>query len=332
MKKEVALIYRKQFPNTFSIEFIFDKLISSLQTSQNIQKYTLPYYSNSFFNRLLNLICILFLPGKILHVSGDVHYAILGAWFKKRVLTIHDLAFMHQNKGAKRSILKWFYIILPVKFAHQITVISEATKADLLQYVSVDPQKIKVIPNFISEIYQPVKDKKFDTIQPRILQVGTAFNKNIERLAEAICNVNCKLIIVGSLNNIQLTTLQKFKINYINKLDLTGQELVSEYQKADLLAFTSTIEGFGMPILEAQACGLPVVTSNCSSMPEVAGDAAVFVDPFEIQSIKKGILEMISNTKLREETTKKGFENIKRFSKESIVAQYDSLYQELKNS
>ena len=377
MKKEVALIYRKQFPNTFSIEFIFDELISSLQTSQKIQKYTLPYYSNSFFNRLLNLICILFLPGKILHVSGDVHYAILGAWFKKRVLTIHDLAFMHQNKGAKRSILKWFYIILPVKFAHQITVISEATKADLLQYVSVDPQKnkgakrsilkwfyiilpvkfahqitviseatkadllqyvsvdpqkIKVIPNFISEIYQPVKDKKFNTIQPQILQVGTAFNKNIERLAEAICNVNCKLIIIGSLNNTQLTTLQKFKINYINKLDLTGQELVSEYQKADLLAFTSTIEGFGMPILEAQACGLPVVTSNCSSMPEVAGDAAVFVDPFEIQSIKNGISEMISNAKLREETTKKGFENIKRFSKESIVAQYDSLYQELKNS
>ena len=332
MTKEVALIYRKQFPNTFSIEFIFDKLISSLQTSQNIQKYTLPYYSNSFFNRLLNLICILFLPGKILHVSGDVHYAILGAWFKKRVLTIHDLAFMHQNKGAKRSILKWFYIILPVKFAHQITVISEATKADLLQYVSVDPQKIKVIPNFISEIYQPVKDKKFDTIQPQILQVGTAFNKNIERLAEAISNVNCKLIIIGSLNNTQLTTLQKFKINYINKLDLTGQELVSEYQKADLLAFTSTIEGFGMPILEAQACGLPVVTSNCSSMPEVAGDAAVFVDPFEIQSIKNGISEMISNAKLREELIKKGFENIKRFSKKSIVAQYDSLYQELKNS
>ncbi|WP_419801088.1 glycosyltransferase family 4 protein [Mucilaginibacter sp.] len=332
MTKEVALIYRKQFPNTFSIEFIFDKLISSLQISQKIQKYTLPYYSNSFFNRLLNLICILFLPGKILHVSGDVHYAILGAWFKKRVLTIHDLAFMHQNKGAKRSILKWFYIILPVKFAHQITVISEATKADLLQYVSVDPQKIKVIPNFISEIYQPVKDKNFNTIQPQILQVGTAFNKNIERLVEAISNVNCKLIIIGSLNNTQLTTLQKFKINYINKLDLTGQELVSEYQKADLLAFTSTIEGFGMPILEAQACGLPVVTSNCSSMPEVAGDAAVFVDPFEIQSIKNGISEMISNAKLREELIKKGFENIKRFSKESIVAQYDSLYQELENS
>ncbi|RYE36734.1 MAG: glycosyltransferase family 1 protein [Sphingobacteriaceae bacterium] len=330
-KKEVILIYRKQFAHTFSIEFIFDKVSASLSNSIKIRKYILPKFSNSVFKRLYNLISILFLPGKIIHVTGDVHYAILGAWFKIRILTIHDLAFMHQNKGAKRSILKWFYIILPVKFAHQVTVISEATKTDLLNYVSVDPKKIKVIPDFISEIFQSKLDRKFNTTQPKLLQIGTAFNKNIERLAEAISNLNCELIIIGKLDQSQIITLQKFKINFTNKIDLSEGDLLSEYQNADLLSFVSTIEGFGMPILEAQACGLPVVTSNCSSMPEVAGDAAVFVNPTDIQSVRNGILQIINDTMLREEVIKKGFENVKRFSKERIVAQYNQLYQELKS-
>ncbi|RYY06876.1 MAG: hypothetical protein EOP43_04975, partial [Sphingobacteriaceae bacterium] len=136
--KQVTLVYRKQYKHTYSIEFIFDQILTGLQVFQNIQKYNLPLYSNTYFNRLLNLIAILFLSSKIVHVTGDVHYAILGAWFKKRILTIHDLAFMHQNKGVKRSILKWFYIILPVRFAHQITVVSEATRKDLSNYVSIN--------------------------------------------------------------------------------------------------------------------------------------------------------------------------------------------------
>lgn len=330
-KKKVILIYRKQFLHTYSIEFIFDQVLVSLKNLLSIEKIVLPCYSNSFFNRLFNLILILFLPGKIVHVTGDVHYAILGAWFNIRILTIHDLAFMHQNKGAKRSILKWFYIILPVKFAHRVTVISEATKTDLLNYTKVDPQKIVVVPNFISEIYKPVSDRKFNHIQPNILQIGTAFNKNIDRLAEALFNITCTLIIVGDLDELQKSNLQKFKISYINKIDLTEAELYQEYTKADLLTFVSTIEGFGMPILEAQTCGLPVLTSNCSAMPEVAGDAALLVDPFQVASIQNGILELINNATLRNDLVKKGFENIKRFSKDKIVAQYVSLYQHLES-
>lgn len=327
--KSVLLIYRKQYNYTYSIEFIFDQIVKELQPLQSIKKHNLPFYSNSLFNRLFNIVSILLLPGKILHVTGDVHYVVLGAWFKLRILTIHDLAFMHQNIGIKRSILKWFYIILPVKFAHRVTVISHSTKYDLLNYVAVDPQKIQVIPNFISKCFQADLDRKFNTEQPIILQVGTAFNKNIERLAEAISGLNCELIIIGELNKLQVASLQKFKVNYFSKTGLSEQELLSEYANADLLAFVSTIEGFGMPILEAQACGLPIVTSNCSSMPEVAGDAAIFVDPQNIKSIRNGILELISNQNLRNDLIQKGFENVKRFSKEKVVAQYKVLYQEL---
>ncbi|RYY06606.1 MAG: glycosyltransferase family 1 protein, partial [Sphingobacteriaceae bacterium] len=220
-KKEVILVYRKQFAHTYSIEFIFNNLLAYSNNLVKLKKHVLPKFSNSVINRLLNLVSILFLPDKIIHVTGDVHYAILGAWFKIRILTIHDLAFMYQNKGVKRSILKWFYIIFPVKFAHQVTVISEATKTELLKYVSIDPQKIKIIPDFISDTFQPELDRKFNKTQPKLLQIGTAFNKNIERLAEAICNLNCELIIVGKLDQSQITMLQKYKINYTNKIDLS---------------------------------------------------------------------------------------------------------------
>jgi glycosyltransferase involved in cell wall biosynthesis len=185
-KKEIILVYRKQFPNTYSIEFIFDELSAALQNSYRIKKYILPRFSNSISNRIVNLFSMLLLRHKIVHVTGDVHYAILGAWFSFRILTIHDLGFMQQNIGHKRSILKWFYIILPVRFAHCITVVSEATKNDLLHYVAADPQKIKVIPDFISAIHQPNLNRKFDILQPKILQIGTAFNKNLERLAEEL--------------------------------------------------------------------------------------------------------------------------------------------------
>jgi glycosyltransferase involved in cell wall biosynthesis len=106
---------------------------------------------------------------------------------------------------------------------------------------------------------------------------------------------------------------------------------LNEYSKASLLTFVSTIEGFGMPILEAQACSLPVITSNCSSMPEVAGDAAIMVDPFNVTAIRNGILDLMSNETLRNELIKKGYENIKRFSKEKVIAQYAGLYQEFEN-
>ncbi len=331
-EKEIILIYRKQFPHTYSIEFIFDELSVALQASLNIKKYILPKYSNSFFNRIINILSMLLLRHKIVHVTGDVHYAILGAWFNIRILTVHDLAFMHQNTGVKRSILKWFWIILPVRFVHQITVVSEATKTDLLNYTKVNPQKIQVIPNFISAIYQHKPDRKFNPIQPNILQIGTAFNKNIERLTEALSDIPCTLTIIGKLNELQIANLQKFKINYINKINLSEAELYQEYTKADLLTFTSIIEGFGMPIVEAQVCGLPVITSNCSSMPEVAGDAALQVDPLNVAAIRNGILELVANESLRNDLVKKGFENVKRFSKEKVIAQYAALYKALKNT
>lgn len=104
------------------------------------------------------------------------------------------------------------------------------------------------------------------------------------------------------------------------------------YQSCDLVCFVSTYEGFGMPILEAQAVGRPVLTSDISPMREVAGEGAFKVDPFDVDSIRTGLERLIGDGGLREDLIREGFRNVKGYSAESVAAQYAALYREVLDS
>lgn len=327
--KEVILIFRKPFPGQFSIEYLFYSVSKYLNSKNvNVSNRQLSYYSKGLTNRVLNVLTLLSEKKKIVHVTGDVHYAILGALFCKRILTIHDFNFMQNKSLIPRTIYWLLWIYLPVKFSHKITVISESTRQELLKYVNIKNSKIHVIGDFIDEIYKPVK-KDFNKTNPRILQIGATFNKNIERLAAALQGIDCTLTIIGKLPETISDKLRECNIVYENRHDLSSEELFDEYVKSDLLCYVSTSEGFGMPILEAQAVGIPVVTSDCSSMPEVGGTGAVFVDPFSVASIRNGVMKVLEDDKLRESIIYNGFSNIKRFSKETIAHHYLNLYRNL---
>jgi len=323
---KVVLIFRKPYSSSISIEYLFKAISTDLQKKIEVKEYTVPFFSTGLLNRLINTLSLLRFKGRTVHVTGDIYYTILGALSSNRIITIHDLSFLYRTSGLARSILKLFWVTLPVKFSHKVVAISNATKQEILKEVNIPTQKIIVIPDFIDPIYKPVK-RSFNTNNPRILQVGVSFNKNIERLIAALVDIKCTLVIIGKLTEAQSQLLLEKDINFENYSNLSIEMLYNEYSKADMLSFVSTVEGFGMPILEAQASALPVVTSNCSSMGEVAGNGAVLVDPFTVNSIRDGILQVINDDLLRESIIKAGLENVKVYSREQVVEEYIKLYQ-----
>ncbi|MEI6946644.1 glycosyltransferase family 1 protein [Paraflavisolibacter sp. H34] len=323
---EVVLVFRKPLPSTHSIEYLFHNIYEVLRERSAVREWELPCFSTGLLNRVRNLFSLFRFRNKIIHITGDCYYAVLGAWFCKRILTVHDLSFLDRTTGWRRAVLRLFWVRLPVRFAHKVTVVSLATQNVLLRETKALPRKVRVITNFIDPVYQPVT-RTFNARCPRILQVGTAFNKNIPLLAKALEGMDCTLMIIGRLSRQQEEALLTCGIRYQNRCSLPLSELHREYLAADLLAFVSTVEGFGMPILEAQATGLPVVTSNCSSMPEVAGKGALFVDPFDPASIRRGFLEIIADGQKREQLVCEGLLNVQRFSKQKIAEDYRALYQ-----
>jgi glycosyltransferase involved in cell wall biosynthesis len=283
------------------------------------------FFSRGLFGRLYDTVRARHYQGDINHITGDVHFLTYLLDRRRTVLTIHDCVTLERLRGFKRWLFWLLWYWLPEKRCTAITVISETTRQQLLRHLRCDPDKIRVIHNNVSEEFKPAP-QPFNTLSPRLLHIGTTANKNLERLAEALAGLNCELVIVGRLFESQRHALQRHGVRYENHFDLSREALVEQYRHCDMVVFASTYEGFGLPIVEANAVGRPVVTSNVWSMPEVAGDAACLVDPFDVASIRAGILRVIEDSAYREQLVKRGFENVKRFRTETVTAQYAELY------
>ena len=235
---------------------------------------------------------------------------------------------LQNSQGIKHTIFKLFWYSLPLKRSKFVTVVSESTKKELLRFVSFPAENIHVIPVSISSQFIYSR-KEFNTDKPVILEVGTTPNKNIERLIEAIKGISCRLNIIGILPVYLITKLKDCQIEYTNYYNLSEHDLLQQYRESDLLSFVSTYEGFGMPIIEANATGRAVITSNILSMPEVAGSAACLVDPYNIEEIRNGILKIINDSEYRDALIKNGLENCKRFDAQQIADSYAALYRQI---
>ena len=209
-----------------------------------------------------------------------------------------------------------------------MTMVSTATKNELLKYAKIDPLKIHIIYVPISPLFKACK-KQFNKQEPVILQVGTKLNKNVVRLVQALRGIKCKLEIVGKVDDVLLRELRINNVKFDSYINLTDGEIVEKYGQADIIAFVSTYEGFGMPIVEGNAVGRVVVTSNIVSMPEVAGNAAHLVNPFDVKSIHAGIIKVIEDDHYREKLIANGFINRKRFESSTIANQYYEVYKSL---
>lgn len=324
----ITHFHRKPDNFMYSIEKLFADIRCTLPNDVVVKVAEMPYLSNTLVGKIKNMLFANKNQNGINHITGDIHYITIALKSSRTILTIHDVGFMNQYKGLKRLIIWFFWIFIPVRKVKTIVAISEETKHDIIRYSKCNPQKIVIIPNFISPKFEKF-EKQFEKQCPIILQIGTKFNKNIERLILAIERINCKLIIIGRLTPLQIELLNKYNINFENKFNLSENEIIETYKQADILSFCSLLEGFGLPIIEAQATGRVVVTSNLSSMPDVAGTAACLVDPYDVQSIRNGILKVIDEDDYRNELIEKGFENVKRFSLQTVANSYYELYKEI---
>ena len=343
---KVVYLHRKprQFGN-FSIESYFEDIRSYIPSiAENIEPivYQSPFFSDGIMPRIKNILDAKKqtkkLESDINHITGDVHFLTMGLQPQKTILTVHDCAFLEQHDNSfkgklKRQFLKTFWLDIPVKQARFITAVSEATKNEIVKHTGCNPEKIVVIPTTISpkfaEATQNYNPKKFNTEKPVILQLGAAFNKNLERLFEALEGISCTLHIIAPLSEHHFELLKRHNIDYKHEDKVSFDELILAYKNCDLVSFVSTIEGFGMPIIEAQTLQKPVITSNVSSMPWVAGEEACLVNPYSVEQIRNGILKIINDEEYRNNLIEKGQENIKRFNPKTVARQYVELYQKV---
>lgn len=310
----------------FSLETFYQDIRHRLNHQIEQKVYLSKFYNDGFLSKLINIIEAGIRQGRdVNHITGEVHFLNLLMKKNKVVLTILDCGMILRKKGLAKKIIKMLYMSFPIKKACIVIAISEVTKKEIVSYTNCDPNKIKVIPVPISSDFIPCP-KEFNEEKPVVLQVGTAYNKNVTRLIEALKGINCHLSIIGRLSEEDLSLLHKNKIDFSNEYNISKERLIQKYQECDLLSFISTFEGFGMPIVEAQMVERIVITGNISSMPEVAGGGACLVDPFNISDIRRGVLKIIRNKEFRSNLISLGRMNRARFDGGVIAEMYLEIY------
>jgi glycosyltransferase involved in cell wall biosynthesis len=325
---EVVHFQRKPGVRGFSIERLFDDLRAAMPPDIICRKHVAPHISQGLWTRVASILAARKNAGPLNHVTGDIHFLALGLPHRNTILTVHDCGILLRSRGFKRRLLKLFWFTMPISRCHTVTAISSATRSELIELVSVPAGKIRVIYDCVSPSFVPAP-AVFNAARPVILLLGTAPNKNLERLASALQGVSCVVELIGRPSTGQRDAFLRRGIHLLELGDIRDADILKAYRRCDLVLFASTHEGFGLPILEAQATGRPVITSNCSAMPEVAGNAARLVDPFDPSSIRSGVKQVMEDEAYRAKLVELGFENVRRFSAVQIAAEYAALYREI---
>lgn len=320
----INLYFRKKREGVNSIEMVFETVESLFPPHCTIR---LPYEGASPITLLKNILFAYRNKAKVNHITGDAHYIALGLG-RNTVLTIHDVqSAMQISNPLKRLYIKLFWFWLPALIVRRITVISEFTKVELSSIIPFAKKKILVVHNAFNPSMECVRKNMGE--RPVILHMGTKPNKNLERVIEAIKQIDCLLIIVGKMNNQQLDILKSAGIDYENHYDVSYEEIIQYYQSCDVVSFPSTYEGFGVPVLEANAAGRAIVAGDIPVLREVAGEAACYVDPYSVESIRNGFIKVLGQNEYRESLISKGLKNIERFTAKAMAEKYNEIYKEL---
>ncbi len=253
----------------------------------------------------------------------------------KQVLVIHDLAFEHFNGHLDWLTQKYYRYYTP-KFANKATrivTVSAFTKNDIVERYKIEKGKIDVIYNGSNPRFQPLSESQKEEVRKKYSGGAKYFvyagaihpRKNISRLFQAFNqfkssdSLGMKLVIAGRKawetdEPMQIYRQMQHKEDVLFLGHLGQEELASVTGAAEAMTYVSLLEGFGIPIVEAMSCNVPVITSDVSSMPEVAGDAGILVNPYSIEEIAAAMMKISTDDSLRNSLIEKGKEQRKKFS------------------
>lgn len=271
----------------------------------------------------------------------------------KKILIVYDVTYFIQGLDTYKFIdyiYNKIFIPISIKNSNHIITISQSSKNDLIRLFDIDQNKIDIIyPCVDSNKFHLITNKnklndinnKYGLNRPFVLYVGAIIpRKNILNLLHSFNQIKYRiphdLVLVGGK---EWKSKEIFKYirqsNNDNRIKLLGHlsdsELVEIYNASEVFVFPSFYEGFGIPIIEAMACGTPVITSNTSSMPEVVGDAGIMVDPYDIDGLAKAMYEVLTNDGLKEIMIRKGLERAKMFSSDKILDKTLEVYEKVFN-
>jgi glycosyltransferase involved in cell wall biosynthesis len=276
----------------------------------------------------------------------------------RKVVTVHDLAFLEHPEYAVPELTAYLTKVVPeaVASADVVAAVSQVTGQTLTDHFKTPPEKITVIPNGIRPYFRRITDPillgatlhKYGLKHPLVLGVGTLEpRKNHLGLIKAFYKAQSSggkgkqqrpamLALAGGPGWLYDETRQlvadlklEKKVRFLGRV--SELELITLYSLADVFAFPSFFEGFGVPPLEAMACGAPVITSNTSSLPEVVGDAALLVDPHNTGELAHAITRLIENEELQEELREKGYRQVKQYTWPNSARKMLSIYEKLYN-
>lgn len=323
---------------------------------ENLKKALLQSFPENTYN--------FFIRGEKLPKNIDlVHYPYFEPFFLTlpvwnhfpTIVTIHDLTplvFPEHFPIGIRGTIKWQIQKFALSRVKAVITDSNSSKKDIVRFANIRDSAINSIYLASSDKFRVIKNSKFlekirikyDLPEKFILYVGdVTWNKNLPRLIEAVQKINLSLVLAGKAiieeefdkNNswnqdrIKVKRLMVNDKRFIPLGFIPNEDLVALYNLATVFTMPSLYEGFGLPILEAMACGTPVVTSKKGSLAEVAGEGAFLVDPYDINNIANGIGEVYFNKKLQQELIKKGLAQAKKFTWGKTAEETSNVYKKI---
>ncbi len=267
-------------------------------------------------------------------------FALPPLWRAPGVFTVHDLSYLHEPESYPASLRAHLHRIVPRSLARARLALADslATKQDLLAAYGARPEQVEVVYCGVEPVFQrrcgsATLRERFGISYPYFLSVGTIQpRKNIARIIAAMAAVAQAglphhLVHVGRpgwLHGPILAAPQSHgvadRVHFLTDVE-TDEDLAALYSGACALVFPSLYEGFGLPVLEAMACGTPVLTANVSSLPEVAGDAAILVDPADVGAIAEGMVRLAGDERTRAALSAAGRDRVAQFSWEQAAGQ-----------